>query len=90
MTGYMGRLRKRLGSMKEVTIEELYASGELKMEEIKKVKEKFTLRCNFCSSEDIAMMVEGDNDGFCETCDSPYARFTIKCKGCGQGISVRD
>lgn len=76
--------------MEKTTIEELYVSGELTMDEIKRVKEKFTLICNFCKSDDIALMVKGDDDGYCETCSSPYARFIIKCKECGQGISVRD
>lgn len=76
--------------MKIATIEEIYSSGELDMKEIKRIKEKFTLRCNFCQSEDIAIMVEGDDDGYCATCSSPYARVTIKCKKCGQGISIRD
>ena len=71
-------------------IEELYSSGELTLDELKKVKEKFTLVCNQCSSKDIAIMVEGDDDGYCETCSSPYARATIKCKNCGQGISIRE
>lgn len=71
-------------------IEQLYACGELKIEELKRVKEKFTLVCNFCKSDDIAIMVKKDDDGFCETCSSPYAIATIKCKKCGQGISIRD
>lgn len=76
--------------MQEITLEELYSSGELKLDELKKVKEKFNISCKFCKSDDIAIMVEGDNDGYCETCSSPYARATIKCKECGQGISIRD
>ncbi len=71
-------------------IEQIYASGELTMAEAKKIKEKFTLICNFCKNSDIAIMVQGDDDGYCETCSSPYARATIKCKKCGQGISIRD
>lgn len=71
-------------------IEELYSSGELTLDELNRVKDKFTLTCKFCKSEDIAIMVEGDDDGCCETCSSPYARATIKCKECGQGISIRD
>lgn len=76
--------------MEKTTLDELYSSGELKMDEVKRVKEKFTLRCNACQSEDIAIMTEYDDDGYCETCSSPYSRFTIKCKTCGHGISIRD
>lgn len=76
--------------MEQTTLEQLYASGELTIDEIKKVKERFTLRCNSCKNEDIALMCEKDDDGYCDTCSSPYARFTIKCKQCGQGISIRD
>jgi hypothetical protein len=75
--------------MEKVTLEELYASGELELKNLKKVKAKFTLTCNYCQSSDIAIMVEGDDDGYCETCSSPYGRATIKCKDCGQGISIR-
>lgn len=75
--------------MKETTLEELYGSGELTLEELKRVKEKFTLTCNHCQNQDIAIIVEGDDDGYCETCSSPYGRATIKCKKCGQGISIR-
>lgn len=71
-------------------IETLYADGELTIEEISKVREKFTLICNFCKNNDIALITKTDNDGYCDTCSSPYARFTIKCKNCGQGISIRD
>ena len=74
----------------EEQIDEIYASGELEMSEIKRVKEKFTLLCNFCKNSDVAIMVEGDDDGYCDSCSSPYARVTIKCKKCGQGISIRD
>lgn len=74
----------------EYTIDELYASGELEMREIKRVKEKFYIICAKCSSPDIAIMTQIDDDGYCETCSSPYARFTIKCTACGQGISIRD
>lgn len=70
-------------------IEEIYASGELSVSEFKQVKNKFTLRCNFCKSEDIAIITETDDDGYCDTCSSPYARCTIKCKQCGQGVSIR-
>ena len=74
----------------EEKIETLYASGELTMKELKRIKEKFTLSCNFCQSKNIAIMVKNDDDGYCETCSSPYAIATIKCKDCGQGISIRD
>lgn len=60
------------------------------MKHLKKIKEKFTLSCNFCKNDDIAIMVQGDDDGGCETCSSPYARATIKCRSCGQAISIRD
>lgn len=76
--------------MEKVTIDELYASGELEIEELKRIKEKFEIKCRFCGNDDIAIMVEGDDDGYCESCSSPYARATIKCKKCGQGISIRD
>lgn len=71
-------------------IEMLYVSGELTIEEISRVKEKFSFVCNFCQNTDIALITKTEDDGYCETCSSPYALFTIKCKKCGQGISIRD
>lgn len=75
--------------LEEVTLETLYASGELSVKQIKDVKMKFKLTCTHCDSSDIALMNEMDDDGYCDTCSSPYALFTIKCKACGQGISIR-
>lgn len=70
-------------------IEQIYASGELTVEELGRVREKFIISCKFCKSSDIAIMTETDDDGYCESCSSPYARATIKCKQCGQGVSIR-
>lgn len=76
--------------IEKVTIDELYAYGELSLDELGRVRDKFDISCRFCKSTEIAIMVEGDDDGYCKTCSSPYARATIKCKNCGQGISIRD
>ncbi len=70
-------------------IEQIYADGECSINELKKIREKFTIACNFCKSTDIAIITQTDNDGYCDTCSSPYARATLKCKQCGQGISIR-
>lgn len=70
-------------------IEEIYASGELNLDNFKLVRNRFSLACNFCKSGEIAIITKKDDDGYCETCSSPYARVTIKCKNCGQGVSIR-
>lgn len=75
--------------MEEATLEEIYSSGEITLEEAQKIRNKFTLTCNHCASKDVAIMTEMDDDGYCETCSSPYARATIKCIGCGQALSIR-
>ncbi len=79
----------RYSPLKKATIEELYTIGELTLEELGKIRNKFNISCKFCNSADIAIMVEGDDDGYCETCSSPYGRATIKCKECGQAITIR-
>jgi len=76
--------------MEKATLEEIYGSGTLTLEELGKVRNKFDITCKFCKSTEIAIMVESDDDGYCETCSSPYARATIKCKDCGNGISIKD
>lgn len=70
-------------------IEQIYSSGECSLDELQKIRQKFSITCNFCKGSDVAIMTESDDDGYCETCSSPYARATIKCKSCGQGISIR-
>ena len=72
----------------EEKIEELYASGELTLDEARKIKNKFSLVCKFCKSEEVSIATQTYMDG-CESCSSPYAKVTIKCKKCGQGVSIR-
>lgn len=72
------------------TVEELYSMGELNMAQVKQIKRFFSLRCKKCKSGEIAILTEKDDDGYCDTCSSPYSRFTIKCIECGNAISVRD
>ena len=57
--------------------------------EAKKIRHKFTLTCNFCKSNAVAIITKSDDDGYCDTCTSPYAVATIKCVDCGQAISIR-
>lgn len=70
-------------------IEQIYAYGECSLDDLQKIRQKFLITCAFCQSQEIAIITESDDDGYCETCSSPYARATIKCKKCGQGISIR-
>lgn len=79
----------KMSKWNEGQIEEIYASGEISIDNLQRVREKFHILCAKCGSNEIAIMIESDDDGYCETCSSPYARATIKCKKCGQGISIR-
>lgn len=71
-------------------IEEIYACGEITLEEMKKIKSLFLITCLFCKNTNISVMTENDDDGYCDSCSSPYARCTIKCTDCGRGISIRN
>lgn len=75
--------------MEQTTVEEIYAMGELDVNNLGRLREKFTIFCAHCGSKDIAFKVESDDGGYCDTCSSPYARCTIKCKECGQAVSIR-
>lgn len=68
----------------------LYSNGLLGMREMKKLKEKFNLSCAHCKSEDVRVMVKGDDDGYCDTCSNPYAKVVFKCTVCGQAIGFKD
>lgn len=76
--------------MEEISLSVLYSSGELALEDLKRLKEKFNLICSHCGSAETAIMVKNDDDGYCDTCSSPYAIATIKCKDCGQAVSIRN
>jgi formate dehydrogenase maturation protein FdhE len=71
------------------TVEELYVYGQLGIEEIEKVTERFDLSCKKCGSVDVSIIGESGNDGYCETCTSPWTRFAIKCGKCGNGVGIR-
>lgn len=65
------------------------SDGWVDIKDARKIKEFFSLKCNFCGNENIKILTEAGDDGYCETCSSPYAMATIKCMKCGAAISIK-
>jgi len=70
-------------------IKELHEFGQLSVETIAEIEDVFSLTCRKCESNDVKILGERGDDGYCETCTSPYARFAFKCRNCGNAIAVK-
>ena len=59
----------------------LYISG--------KWERPHVLSCVSCGSDDVEIIGEAGDDGYCESCTSPWTRFAIKCTKCGTAIGIK-
>lgn len=72
-----------------MSVEKLYASSLFGVDDMQKLREKFTIACAHCKSGDVAIMVKGNDDGGgCDTCGPMVEGIAVfKCRECGQAIA---